>query len=734
MPTLQPGSTSQYFDVDIGQTVSVTPGSGGSMLVEYTTNDEAAIRNGSAVWQAWTAGTVSSATSDVAMFPMYARATAYTAAGEYQVSGSGLRAVPNQFLAWKSDVVSARDPASAAAVVGVGQNVRVLSAFGAIRGEGIQSDAVAAANDAALDAAMLDLRNASAQGGGIIILDGPYFFKSAHTTNRPIILQGVGETQCATFVPTVSNAIFMTWNGVTAPYITVSNEEGQLPNCGFVNLTAKSDRSVRANAFKFVKCDRGVADGFVQGFKGFSLNMQRSREFVRGSFSTRYNGYFDSANIANCVSDVIIGSTDGSGDTSNLNQFLALSLVFPFWHCLELENADRNYFATYLLHQFSRGNSSLETNFCAAFGGTPGWDASGVPGNEFAALHETPAVLPAASVSGARWKRAFAESMALKQHNASAENKFGIGRVIGGTTLATLSVTGSSGLGIGGAEINSAAPFIGAFSADAGTDTCTIGSVSAGSTCDVLPATGTPVRVTTNGTLPAPLTNGIVYYLIRVTDGAFKLATTYARAIAGTALDLTAAGSGTHTLTAGGHPLLVTDGSTVALDEQTYIDNGRIAWWADDTSAIYGLPRIGPTWNQGGQAPQVAGEQMLFRLRNADMNSTGDQVFTRLFAGVRYKITRIIAVLRNPVNAGAAVGGIYTAAAKGGTALVANTQTYTPLATQYTSRTLTLTTAANDQVLADGTFSGSNLYLSLTTADGVGGIADFYIFGIVCDQ
>lgn len=118
MPTLQPGSTSQAFDVDIGQTVSVTPGSGGTMLVEYTTNSETDIRNGSATWQAWTAGTVSSATSDVAMFPMFARVTAYTVAGKYDVSGSGLHAVPNRYLAWKSDVVSARDPVSAAAVVG----------------------------------------------------------------------------------------------------------------------------------------------------------------------------------------------------------------------------------------------------------------------------------------------------------------------------------------------------------------------------------------------------------------------------------------------------------------------------------------------------------------------------------------------------------------------------------------------------------------------------------------
>ena len=130
MPTLQPGSTSQAFDVDIGQTVSVTPGSGGTMLVEYTTNSETDIRNGSATWQAWTAGTVSSATSDVAMFPLFARVTAYTAPGSYELSGSGLRAVPNQYLAWKSDVVSARDPVSAAAVVGAAIGTRNEDALG----------------------------------------------------------------------------------------------------------------------------------------------------------------------------------------------------------------------------------------------------------------------------------------------------------------------------------------------------------------------------------------------------------------------------------------------------------------------------------------------------------------------------------------------------------------------------------------------------------------------------
>lgn len=118
MQTVVKGTTSQAFDVDVGQTVTVTPGSGGSMLVEYTTDGEVAIRNNSATWQAWTAGTVSSVTSDVCMYPLFARVTAYTASGSYAVTGSGLQDTLKSQVAWKRDVVSARDAESAAAVVG----------------------------------------------------------------------------------------------------------------------------------------------------------------------------------------------------------------------------------------------------------------------------------------------------------------------------------------------------------------------------------------------------------------------------------------------------------------------------------------------------------------------------------------------------------------------------------------------------------------------------------------
>lgn len=84
------------------------------------------------------------------------------------------------------------------------------------------------------------------------------------------------------------------------------------------------------------------------------------------------------------------------------------------------------------------------------------------------------------------------------------------------------------------------------FTADAGTDVCTWTS-TANIPSNVL--TGTRVRLTTTTTLPAGLATATDYYVIRVSDTTFKLATSYANAIAGTAINITDAGTGTHTVT-----------------------------------------------------------------------------------------------------------------------------------------------------------------------------------------
>lgn len=61
--------------------------------------------------------------------------------------------------------------------------------------------------------------------------------------------------------------------------------------------------------------------------------------------------------------------------------------------------------------------------------------------------------------------------------------------------------------------------------------------------------TGTVVRVATSAAdLPAGLSAATNYYVIRISDTTFKLGSSLANALAGTAVDITDAGSGTHTV------------------------------------------------------------------------------------------------------------------------------------------------------------------------------------------
>ena len=60
-------------------------------------------------------------------------------------------------------------------------------------------------------------------------------------------------------------------------------------------------------------------------------------------------------------------------------------------------------------------------------------------------------------------------------------------------------------------------------------------------------ATGQAVRITTDDTIPTGLVAGTTYYAIKVDANDFRLAATYALAVAGTDIDITAQGVGTHT-------------------------------------------------------------------------------------------------------------------------------------------------------------------------------------------
>lgn len=78
------------------------------------------------------------------------------------------------------------------------------------------------------------------------------------------------------------------------------------------------------------------------------------------------------------------------------------------------------------------------------------------------------------------------------------------------------------------------------FTADASTDICTHSNIN------LFPYTR--VQLTTTTTLPAGLSLATDYYVIKVTDTTCKFATSYANAVAGTAVNITDAGTGTHTI------------------------------------------------------------------------------------------------------------------------------------------------------------------------------------------
>lgn len=83
------------------------------------------------------------------------------------------------------------------------------------------------------------------------------------------------------------------------------------------------------------------------------------------------------------------------------------------------------------------------------------------------------------------------------------------------------------------------------FTADNATDICTYTS-TVNSPANIL--TGTRVRLTTATTLPGNLALITDYYVIKLSDTTFKLAETAADARAGIAVDISDAGTGTHTI------------------------------------------------------------------------------------------------------------------------------------------------------------------------------------------
>lgn len=119
-------------------------------------------------------------------------------------------------------------------------------------------------------------------------------------------------------------------------------------------------------------------------------------------------------------------------------------------------------------------------------------------------------------------------------------------------------------------------------------------------------------------------------------------------------------------------------------------------------------------------------EQLLFVGRGLDLQSTADQALTKMFDGTNYIPTKIYGVRKTGGVTVACAGGIYTAASKGGTAIVAAAQVWTAVtgALGFTAATLAAFAAG---------LSATPLYFSLTTGSTGACTADIFIFGLIVD-
>ncbi|HEX3884758.1 MAG TPA: hypothetical protein VHW66_19045 [Stellaceae bacterium] len=115
------------------------------------------------------------------------------------------------------------------------------------------------------------------------------------------------------------------------------------------------------------------------------------------------------------------------------------------------------------------------------------------------------------------------------------------------------------------------------------------------------------------------------------------------------------------------------------------------------------------------------------RLLAANMNATTDQPIPMFVNAAEYfRITKI-SMKNCSVSMTTAAGGVYPAASKGGTAIVANTQVYTALSAATIALDLTIVSGPGNTLYA-GTVAPT---FALTTAQGAAGTCDIFVEGQV---
>lgn len=124
-------------------------------------------------------------------------------------------------------------------------------------------------------------------------------------------------------------------------------------------------------------------------------------------------------------------------------------------------------------------------------------------------------------------------------------------------------------------------------------------------------------------------------------------------------------------------------------------------------------------------ADPLLGYRVLGKLIGANMNITTDQAIILTASCI---VTDII-VTNASTSLTTAAGGVYSAASKGGTAIIAAAQAYSALTTATIAIKLSSTPSLM-RIVTGTPATPLSIYLNLTTGQGGAATADFYVLGI----
>lgn len=134
----------------------------------------------------------------------------------------------------------------------------------------------------------------------------------------------------------------------------------------------------------------------------------------------------------------------------------------------------------------------------------------------------------------------------------------------------------------------------------------------------------------------------------------------------------------------------------------------------------------------GDGGPITPGQNVIASLRGANFNTTNDQPIIIPQRFVAFRLNSII-VTNATVSLTTAAGGLYPAASKGGTPIVAAAQVYSALTTAASLMTATLASFGSNTRFSAGNLGAINgllaIWLSLTAGQGVAATADVYLIG-----